>query len=55
MKQVKYHSHLNQDLYDIIDETTEGILIEYLDDYNNTTLKIERKTREDYYDGNISE
>lgn len=56
MRRAQYHTHLTQDLYEILDETSEGLIIEYVDDFNNTTLKIERKQRKDNDDnGDISE
>lgn len=45
MKRVKYSVKLDSDLYDAVEETSEGLLIEWYDDDNNRVLKLENRKR----------
>lgn len=56
MKRVRYSVKLESELYDTVEETSELLLIEWYDDYDNRTLKIENKRKrlhdeenDDYY------
>jgi hypothetical protein len=54
MKKVNYNVKLESELYDEVEMTSEGLIIEWYDDQDNRKLKIEckRKLRgdEDYDD-----
>ena len=45
MKRVTYNVKLESELYDEVEVTSEGLLIEWYDDNNNRKLKIENKKR----------
>lgn len=50
MKRATYHLEVDDKCYDILDETSEGLLIEYIDDNNITRLKIENKKQRKEWD-----
>ncbi len=50
MKRVSYR--LDSERYDVVETTSEWLLIEYIDDENNTRLKLEsNKQRKEWEDG----
>lgn len=50
MKRAIYHLNKDDNCYDILDETSEGLLIEYIDDDNITRLKLENKRQRKEWD-----
>lgn len=50
MKRAIYHLNKDDNCYDILDETSEGLLIEYIDDDNMTRLKLENKRQRKEWD-----
>lgn len=48
MKRARYSVKLESELYDQLEETSEGILIEWYDDNDNRRLKIENRKRKHY-------
>jgi len=51
--------HIDEESYDIVETTSEWLLIEYVDDYDNSKLKLEiykpRDRKGEYDDGYGSE